>query len=57
MKDIHIKRSEENPGAILNTDLEGLNQYKKLKYSRKDLEDSINNLKEEIRMIKEMLIK
>jgi cell division protein FtsB len=57
MKDQFIKRSDENPGAILNTDTEGLKQYKKLKNSRRILEDEINILKEELRMIKEMLTK
>lgn len=57
MKEQFIIRSEENTGAILNTDKEGLKQYKKLKNSRKNLENDINILKEELRMIKEMLIK
>jgi cell division protein FtsB len=57
MKDQYIKRSEDNPGAVLNTDKDGLEQYKKLKHSRNKLEEEINILKNELKMIKDMLTK
>jgi len=64
MKEQYIKRSESNPGAILSTDISGLEQYKKAKQRYADMqstintmENNINTLKEEIKLIKELLLK
>jgi chromosome segregation ATPase len=57
MKEQYIKRSESNPGAILSTDISGLEQYKKAKQRYADMQSTINTLKEEIKLIKELLLK
>lgn len=55
MKDEYLVRSQENPGAVLNTDTAGLLQYKRAKNRYASLENDINNLKNELKLIKEML--
>jgi hypothetical protein len=44
-------RQNDNPGAVLNTDSSGLAAYKK----RKNRENEINTLKEEVSEIKSLL--
>jgi hypothetical protein len=50
MKETFI-RDENNPGAVLNTDYQGLKAYKMRKQKSKE----IDNLKEEVNDIKKML--
>jgi len=50
MKETFI-RDENNPGAVLNTDHQGLKAYKMRKQKSKE----IDNLKEEVSDIKKML--
>jgi hypothetical protein len=44
-------RQSDNPGAALNTDKRGLEAYKK----RKERENEINNIKQEVADIKNLL--
>jgi hypothetical protein len=51
MKDAHIKRQKGNPGAVLNTDRQGLQAYKR----QKDRFQTINKLEEENKDLRERL--
>lgn len=48
-----FERSKLNPGAVLNSDRQALEAYKKKKNKNKE----IDNLKQEVSDIKEMLYK
>ena len=48
-----FERSKSNPGAVLNNDRQALEAYKKKKNKNKE----IDNLKQEVSDIKEMLYK
>jgi hypothetical protein len=48
-----FERSNSNPGAVLNSDRQALEAYKKKKMKNKE----IDNLKKEVSDIKEMLCK
>ncbi len=48
-------RDKRNPGAIINTDLIALENYKKRKKIAKDNREEIETLKSDVREIKDML--
>ncbi len=59
MKDVHIKRSPTNPGAVLNTDQQGLIAYKrqKAKFSEiGELRDENKNLKERLERLEALIL-
>lgn len=51
MKHQFLKRSETNPGAVINTDNNGLLQYKKAKQRYQDMQNDINTLKEQVEFL------
>ena len=48
-------RQEDNPGAIINVDKNGLQAYKLRREAEKRKENDINNLREEMSELKDML--
>ena len=48
-------RQEDNPGAIINVDKNGLQAYKLRREAEKRKENDINNLREEMSEVKDML--
>lgn len=48
-------RQKDNPGAIINVDKNGLEAYKLKREAEKRKEEDINNLREEMSDIKDML--
>lgn len=57
MKQGFIKRSSDNPGAVLNTDSAGLKHYKKMKNKYKKTDNEIKELRQQVdelfRLLKE----
>ena len=49
---VKFMRMQDNPGAIINTDNEGLQAYKLAKKRAVDQKAEINNLKDEIKELK-----
>jgi hypothetical protein len=50
-------KQPDNPGSSLNTDLAGLKAYKLRKQKEQQKENEINNLKQELSEIKDLLLK
>ena len=51
MKEQYLKRSETNKGAVINTDNNGLLQYKKAKQRYQDMQNDINILKKQVEFL------
>lgn len=57
MDNENLKRQEDNPGAVYNTDLSGLAAYRKARMHKLDQNRKIQQMESDIAEVKEMMQK